>query len=121
MKSFSLRRTVQISLTALLSTGLLVAQFGPMPTAGPPASSRSIKGQTAPKVTPLTLWYRSPAKLWTDALAIGNGRLGAMIFGQPDHDRFQLNDITVWSGGPDAATPTVVDAYEAAAGHPRGA
>ena len=38
--------------------------------------------------------------MWTDALAIGNGRLGAMLFGGPEHDRFQLNDITVWSGGP---------------------
>jgi alpha-L-fucosidase 2 len=48
----------------------------------------------------LTLWYRTPAKVWTDALAIGNGRLGAMIFGGPESDRLQLNDITVWSGGP---------------------
>src|ERR1019366_1167721 len=49
---------------------------------------------------PLTLWYSAPASVWTDALAIGNGRLGAMVFGIPDHEHFQLNDITVWSGGP---------------------
>ena len=100
MKSFSFRRVVGLSLGAFLSTGLLAAQFGPMPTAGPPVSARPIEGQSTPKVAPLTLWYRSPAKLWTDALAIGNGRLGAMLFGGPEHDRFQLNDITVWSGGP---------------------
>src|ERR1019366_7681080 len=54
----------------------------------------------SPASAPLTLWYRSPAKVWTDALAIGNGRLGAMLFGIPEHDRYQLNHITVWSGGP---------------------
>ncbi|SDR82996.1 glycoside hydrolase family 95 protein [Microlunatus soli] len=46
------------------------------------------------------LRYRTPARYWTDALPIGNGRLGAMIFGQPDHDRWQLNDDTCWSGSP---------------------
>ena len=87
-------------------------RFGPMPNAGPPASTRPIAGQSSPSVSPLTLWYRSPATLWTDALAIGNGRLGAMIFGGPEHDRLQLNDITVWSGGPlpNADRP---DAYQA--------
>ncbi|MBB5060700.1 alpha-L-fucosidase 2 [Granulicella aggregans] len=62
--------------------------------------ARIIQREQAIHASPLTLWYRSPAKLWTDALAIGNGRLGAMIFGDPEKDRFQLNDITVWSGGP---------------------
>ena len=46
------------------------------------------------------LWYRSPAETWTDALPVGNGRLGAMIFGQPEKERLQLNDVTVWSHGP---------------------
>lgn len=55
---------------------------------------------TAPAITPLTLWYRTPAIKWTDALPIGNGRLGAMIFGNPRHEKLQLNEITVWSGGP---------------------
>ncbi|CAG5002575.1 hypothetical protein DYBT9275_02921 [Dyadobacter sp. CECT 9275] len=46
------------------------------------------------------LWYRSPAAQWETALPIGNGRLGAMIFGGPDRERLQLNDITVWSHSP---------------------
>jgi alpha-L-fucosidase 2 len=46
------------------------------------------------------LWFPVPAEKWTDALPVGNGRLGAMIFGRPQHERLQLNDITVWSGGP---------------------
>ena len=48
----------------------------------------------------LVLWYPQPAKQWIEALPVGNGRLGAMVFGVPTADRLQLNDITVWSGGP---------------------
>lgn len=47
-----------------------------------------------------TLWYNKPANAWVEALPIGNGRLGAMIFGRPERERLQLNEITVWSGGP---------------------
>lgn len=47
-----------------------------------------------------TLWYQQPADAWIKALPIGNGRLGAMIFGDPQHERLQLNDVTVWSGSP---------------------
>ena len=48
----------------------------------------------------LTLWYRQPAKQWTEALPVGNGRLGAMVFGGTEHERLQLNENTLWSGGP---------------------
>lgn len=46
------------------------------------------------------LWYRSPAAEWTDALPLGNGRLGAMVFGGVTRDEFALNEDTLWSGGP---------------------
>jgi alpha-L-fucosidase 2 len=46
------------------------------------------------------LWYDKPAEKWVQALPVGNGRLGAMIFGGTTNERLQLNDITVWSGGP---------------------
>jgi alpha-L-fucosidase 2 len=46
------------------------------------------------------LWYSKPASLWSEALPIGNGRLGAMIFGGVQAERLQLNDDTLWSGGP---------------------
>lgn len=49
------------------------------------------------------LEYASPARHWTDALPIGNGRSGAMLYGDPDHDRWQLNDDTCWSGSPNSA------------------
>lgn len=47
-----------------------------------------------------TLWYQRPAKNWDEALPIGNGRLGAMIFGGIEGERLQLNEDTLWSGSP---------------------
>jgi alpha-L-fucosidase 2 len=49
---------------------------------------------------PLTLWYRQPAKEWVEALPLGNGRLGAMLFGGVEKERLQLNEDTLWGGGP---------------------
>ena len=46
----------------------------------------------------LRLWYRQPAASWNEALPIGNGRLGAMVFGGPTDERLQLNEDTVWAG-----------------------
>jgi len=48
----------------------------------------------------LKLWYEGSAKAWTEALPIGNGRLGAMVFGGVYQERLQLNDDTLWSGSP---------------------
>ena len=48
----------------------------------------------------LTLWYRRPAQQWVEALPVGNGRLGAMVFGGIERERLQLNEDTLWSGGP---------------------
>ncbi|OJU55740.1 MAG: alpha-L-fucosidase [Bacteroidales bacterium 45-6] len=46
------------------------------------------------------LWYEKPAKEWTEALPVGNGRIGAMVFGGIDNELIQLNEATLWSGGP---------------------
>lgn len=48
----------------------------------------------------LKLWYNKPAVKWTEALPVGNGRIGAMLFGGVDTDRIQFNEETIWSGGP---------------------
>jgi len=48
----------------------------------------------------LKLWYGEPAQVWTDALPVGNGRLGAMVFGGVHRERLQLNEDTLWSGAP---------------------
>ena len=46
------------------------------------------------------LWYNKPATTWTEALPVGNGRLGAMVFGGVNEELIQLNESTLWSGGP---------------------
>jgi alpha-L-fucosidase 2 len=48
----------------------------------------------------LVLWYQQPASEWTEALAIGNGRLGAMVFGGISEERLQFNEDTIWTGRP---------------------
>lgn len=58
----------------------------------------------------LRLWYRKPATTWVEALPIGNGRLSAMVFGGVERDRLQLNEDTLWSGGPyDPANPKALE------------
>ncbi|MGI6231254.1 MAG: glycosyl hydrolase family 95 catalytic domain-containing protein [Prevotella sp.] len=49
---------------------------------------------------PYTLWYNRPATIFEEALPIGNGKLGATVYGQPDDNTVYLNDITFWSGRP---------------------
>ena len=46
------------------------------------------------------LWYETPAAKWEEALPVGNGRLGAMVFGKYGEEIIQLNEETYWSGGP---------------------
>ena len=61
------------------------------------------------------LWYAQPAAAWTEALPIGNGRLGAMVFGGTDRERIQLNEATVWEGNPgDRNAPAAVASFRAA-------
>jgi alpha-L-fucosidase 2 len=103
------RRVVAI---ALVATGL--ALVGAAPTAQAPAAPRFMGEAPAPS-TPLSLWYREPAAdrpltprptgraaaaEWVRALPVGNGRLGAMIFGGVVHERLQLNEDTLWAGRP---------------------
>ncbi|MEI6512360.1 MAG: glycoside hydrolase family 95 protein [bacterium] len=58
----------------------------------------------------LMLWYRQPANEWIEALPIGNGRLGAMIFGKTANERIQLNENTLWDGHPqDANNPEALE------------
>src|SRR4051794_15925996 len=57
-------------------------------------------GQAAPPKQLLTLWYERQAKAWLEALPIGNGRLGGMVYGGVLTERIALNDGTLWSGGP---------------------
>ena len=55
---------------------------------------------TAQKGGKLKMWYDKPAGVWNEALPVGNGRLAAMVFGDPSNEKLQLNESTFWSGGP---------------------
>ena len=56
----------------------------------------------------LKLWYDEPASQWVEALPVGNGRLGAMVFGGSEREQIQLNEETVWAGQPNSnANPNV--------------
>jgi len=48
----------------------------------------------------MKLWYDTPAKIWEEALPLGNSRLGAMVYGNPAEEEIQLNEETIWGGSP---------------------
>jgi alpha-L-fucosidase 2 len=93
----------------MLAVGIVLprAQASPAP---------QLTGEAPPPPAPLSLWYRAPASdrpfdstrssgagagaEWVRALPVGNGRLGAMIFGGVVHERLQLNEDTLWAGRP---------------------
>jgi len=78
---------------------------------GPLGTLRATRQLQSPPESPLTLWYRQPANEWVEALPIGNGRLAGMVFGGIEHERLQLNEDTLWAGGPyDPANPQALDA-----------
>ncbi len=91
---------------------LLEAIWGPVQTerdkVKPPSSATRRTGYPGPAAAPglapgsaaTVLWYAQPAEKWDQALPVGNGRLGAMVFGGPGSERVQLNEQTVWTGGP---------------------
>jgi alpha-L-fucosidase 2 len=68
----------------------------------------------AAPTSPLRLWYRQPANEWVEALPVGAGRMGAMVFGGVAAERLQLNEDTLWAGGPyDPANPEALKALPA--------
>ncbi len=68
-----------------------------VPAAGPRAQPSAMPGST--------LWYRQPAPQWDHAMPIGNGRLGAMIFGSVNRERIQLNEDSLWMPAGDPRAP----------------
>jgi alpha-L-fucosidase 2 len=68
-------------------------------------SDQELKGERISKKANLVLWYDHPAKDWNEALPVGNGRLGAMIFGRAADELIQLNEQTLWTGGPANLNP----------------
>ena len=88
------RGFLKASAAAILGMVLtrLPAMAGPFTRADLPAISAGIGD--------LTLKYLQPASRWTEALPIGNGRLGAMVWGGAASERLDLNEDTLWSGEP---------------------
>lgn len=61
------------------------------------------------------LWYSEPAMTWNEALPLGNGRIGAMVYGDACHERIGLNEDTLWSGGPTYyGDPNAAEVYQKA-------
>ena len=61
-------------------------------------SASELTGQAAAPESPDTLWYRQPARNWNEALPVGNGRLGGMVYGGVSREWIQLNEDSLWSG-----------------------
>jgi alpha-L-fucosidase 2 len=53
-----------------------------------------------PDANPMKVWFDEPAKIWEEALPIGNGFLGAMVYGNPAEEHLQLNHTEFWAGSP---------------------
>lgn len=84
----------------LLQTALAAAVAAPMSSMGEEKIPMQRSGKR------WRLWYRQPAARWEEALPLGNGRLGAMVFGGVAEERLQLNEGSLWSGNPqDADNP----------------
>ncbi len=82
----------------LRSTSLAAAAIGLAPTAGLGIQTGGIKARSDATKTS-SLWYDRPAQAWmTEALPIGNGPMGAMLFGGTEVERIQFNEISLWSG-----------------------
>jgi len=65
-----------------------------------PSGRAGQKHPDAEDFSGMKLWYQQPAKEWAEALPVGNGRLGAMIFGDTENERLQFNEDTLWTGQP---------------------
>ena len=68
--------------------------------ATPAPAAVTLTGEAPPPEGALVLWYRQPAAKWEEALPLGNGRLGAMVFGGPTQEHLQLNEDTLTSDEP---------------------
>jgi alpha-L-fucosidase 2 len=96
----------RLALSIVAALALLPAQADAQNSYRIPRFRGELAGAATAPDAPLTLWYDEPAREWVEALALGNGRLGAMMFGGIVEEHLQLNEDTLWSGGPyQAANP----------------
>ena len=95
-----MKTMLHILIAAFLALSPLPACAADLSTNLNPRFTGEFLGEAPPPSEPLSLWYRRPAAQWVEALAIGNGRLGAMVFGRVGQERLQLNEDTLWAGAP---------------------
>lgn len=89
-----------------MGAGLMAGGVLPRATEAAPLSLPPVAAPGA-----LTLWYPQPATQWVEALPLGNGRLAAMVWGGIAHERLQLNEDTLYAGGPyDGTSPDALAA-----------
>ncbi len=93
-----MQRTLVTILQWLGAAVTLCFPVTPLAAAPPDGGSTSAADSSDPAAT--VLWYQKPAAKWREALPVGNGRLGAMVFGVPEREQLQLNEQTIWTGGP---------------------
>jgi alpha-L-fucosidase 2 len=79
---------------------LMATLWGPLANAEKKKAATRPAHPLAPGAAATTLWYAQPATKWVEALPVGNGRLGAMVFGGIASERINLNEQTIWTGGP---------------------
>ncbi|MCC9157921.1 glycoside hydrolase family 95 protein [Streptomyces parvulus] len=107
MPELSRRNVLAAAGASAAATALSAAPAQAAPQTADAAASAGRRGDHA--ANPMRLWYRAPAAEWLEALPVGNGRLGAMVFGGTDTERLQLNEDSLWAGGPnDYARPDAV-------------
>jgi alpha-L-fucosidase 2 len=83
--------------SAILTPAFLIVILGIMAFGEKPIEQAIVDRSIDPETL---MWYDKPAKKWEEALPVGNGRLGAMVFGKYGEEQIQLNEETYWSGGP---------------------
>jgi alpha-L-fucosidase 2 len=93
-------RRESLKLAALWAIAAGCAEsVAPKTPAAPPATIPATSA-ASPASGALVLWYPKPANEWVEALPVGNGRLGAMVFGGVPAERIAINEDTLWAGGP---------------------
>ena len=92
MKNGQVKATIAPLLFAWFTGGILIV--------GCATGNWQSNDKSAEDWSGLQLWYSRPAQKWTEALPVGNGRLGAMVFGGTEHERLQFNEDTLWTGQP---------------------
>ncbi|WP_173119588.1 glycosyl hydrolase family 95 catalytic domain-containing protein [Paenibacillus qinlingensis] len=99
--TFTKKSMVSLLMAACITTGFTgLSAVVPFETAHA-ASTITYTGAAVPPAHNLALWYRQPATDWeTQALPIGNGFMGGMVFGGVDQEHIQFNEKTLWTGGP---------------------